>query len=82
MKKWIIRTFGLKGSWKWAKKQMLNGKIVRCKHWIGTLKLKIDDSENQLLLCTFDKNFTDYEWETSTHHLSYEDFTDYYVEQF
>lgn len=29
MKNWIIRTFGLKGSWKWAKKQMLNGEIVR-----------------------------------------------------
>jgi hypothetical protein len=27
--KWIIRTFGLPGSWKWALRQMSNGKIVR-----------------------------------------------------
>lgn len=24
---WVIRTFGLRGSWSWAKKQMLNGAI-------------------------------------------------------
>lgn len=23
---WVIKTFGLRGSWSWAKKQMLNGK--------------------------------------------------------
>lgn len=23
---WVIRTFGLRGSWSWAKKQMLSGK--------------------------------------------------------
>ena len=22
---WVIKTFGLRGSWSWAKKQMLNG---------------------------------------------------------
>lgn len=25
---WVIRTFGLRGSWSWAKKQMLNGAII------------------------------------------------------
>lgn len=28
---WIIRTFGLRGSWSWAKKQMLNGAIIKRK---------------------------------------------------
>ena len=31
MKSWIIRTFGLKGSWAWACRQMLKGKYIsRC----------------------------------------------------
>ena len=41
MKNWIIITFGLKGSWKWAKKQMMQGKMVRCKHWSGALKYRV-----------------------------------------
>ena len=28
---WVIRTFGLRGSWSWAKKQMLNGAIIKRK---------------------------------------------------
>ena len=84
MKDWIIRTFGLKGSWKWAKKQMMNGKIVRCKHWSGTLKLKIDSKENTLLKSTFNKtqelhSHQQFIWETSNHFLNYENFTDYVV---
>lgn len=26
---WVIKTFGLRGSWSWAKKQMLNGAIIK-----------------------------------------------------
>ena len=80
MKKWIIRTFGLKGSWVWAKKQMLKGGAVRCKHWTGALRFRIDSPENTLLQASFhrgnlrnDKE----EWETSNHHLNFENFTDY-----
>ena len=85
MKKWLIRNLGLKGSWSWAKKQMLNGKMVRCKHWTGALKLKIDNPENQLLQCCFwrDKRKAvgppHKLWETSNHFLNYEDNTDYEV---
>ena len=28
---WVIKTFGLRGSWSWAKKQMLNGAIIKRK---------------------------------------------------
>lgn len=77
MKKWIIKTFGLKGSWKWAKKQMMNGKIVRCKHWHGSLKLSIDDPQNTLLMNTFAHFPQNSDWESSTHFLNYEDYTDY-----
>lgn len=87
MKSKIIRVLGLRGSWSWAKKQMLKGKVVRCKHWSGVLKLKIDSAENTLLLACFHrKNESPSNgqplWETSNHHLSYENFTDYEVIDF
>ena len=77
-KTWIIRIFGLKGSWSWAKRQMMAGNVVRGKHWTGTLKLKIDSPENTLLLATFSRE-KPYKWETSNYHLSKERYTDYEV---
>lgn len=41
---WVIRTFGLRGSWSWAKKQMLNGAIIKRKSTTGTYKIAIDES--------------------------------------
>ena len=87
MKKAIIRFFGLKGSWSWAKKQMLKGKIVRCKHFTGSLKYKIDSAENRLLLCTFQREnkqlLNDNPiWEPSNFHFSVEEHTDYEVVSF
>jgi hypothetical protein len=76
---WFIRNLGLKGSWKWAKKQMMKGKIVRCKHWSGSLKLAIDDPKNTRIVNTFENDKNNVVWETSTHFLSYEDFTDYEI---
>lgn len=35
---WVIKTFGLRGSWSWAKKQMLNGAIIKRKATTGTYK--------------------------------------------
>jgi hypothetical protein len=80
----IVRFLGLKGSWRWAKRQMRNGKIVRCKHWSGTLKLRIDSKENSLLQANFTRtpkplHNGDKLWETSNWFISYEDFTDYEV---
>jgi hypothetical protein len=40
---WVIRTFGLRGSWSWAKKQMLNGAIIKRKATTGTYKIAGDD---------------------------------------
>lgn len=51
---WIIRTFGLRGSWSWAKKQMLNGAIIKRKATTGTYKIAIDDDKNRLLVATWD----------------------------
>lgn len=95
MKNWIIRTFGLKGSWKWAKKQMIKGEMVRCKHWDGALKYRIsrelttdtlggNPTESTLLQANFTRENKPLSngqtlWDTSNHFLSYEDFTDYEV---
>lgn len=94
-RKWIIITFGLKGSWKWAKRQMINGHIVRCKHWTGALKYRVSpefeygiDSRKPKPSTLLQANFTRSNkptengqplWNTSNHHLSYEDFIDYEV---
>lgn len=74
----VIRTLGLEGSWTWAKEQLYKGKMVRCKHWSGTLKYRIDSSDNTLLQCTYSKE-QPYKWETSNHFLTNELFTDYVV---
>lgn len=84
IKNWLIRTLGLKGSWSWAKVQMMQGKIVTCKHWSGELKLKIDSPNNQLLQCSFYGiaylgDIKNAKWETSNHFLTYEGYTDYEV---
>lgn len=89
MKNWIIKNFGLKGSWSWAKKQMIKGEIVRCKHWAGALRLKVDNKQNQMLQSSYwgrdilnspnYKKGSNREFDTSNHHLSYEDFTDYEI---
>lgn len=46
----IVKFFGLKGSWKWACKQMLCGKIVYRKTDTGSAKYKLD-TENQGRIC-------------------------------
>jgi hypothetical protein len=79
MKSKIMNLLGLKGSWAWAKKQMLDGKMVRCEHWSGALKYRIDNPENKLLQMAFCRLEQDVNWKTATHHLRYEDLTDYVV---
>lgn len=95
MKNWIIRTFGLKGSWKWAKRQMFKGEMVRCKHWTGSLKYRISPEiengidgktpkQSTLLQANFTRRNKRLEngqplWEASIYHFSYENFTDYEV---
>lgn len=50
---WVIKTFGLRGSWGWAKKQMLNGAIIKRKATAGTYKIAIDNDKNRLLVATW-----------------------------
>jgi hypothetical protein len=49
MIKWFIRTFGLKGSWLWAVKQMKNGHMVRPASATGIVKYRFSrDGQNRL----------------------------------
>jgi len=63
-----IRFLGLKGSWKWAKSQMLRGHIVRymCS---GTVKYKIDSANNGLLKWDFSEEGGSYKFESAYFHI-------------
>ena len=84
MKKYIIKTLGLKGSWKWAKKQMLSGEHIRRESWLNSRRLRIDNEENGLLQTSL---YWQYElivdgeprWKPAMHHLKSEDHTDYVI---
>ena len=76
---WVIRTFGLRGSWSWAKKQMLNGAIIKRKATIGTYKIAIDNDKNRLLVATWDHLDQSPVWKRSPHSLLDEDAVDYFV---
>ena len=56
---------------------MLKGEMVRCKHWSGALKYKIN--EQTLLQAHFGVEEHHSKWETSNLFLSYEDFIDYEI---
>ena len=84
MEKWIIKIFGLKGSWKWAKKQMLNGQMIRGEDWSRALKLKVDNSENGLLQsnCTRENKAAENGgslWRAADHYFSFEDVTNFVI---
>lgn len=76
---WVIRTFGLRGSWSRAKKQMLNGAIIKRKATIGTYKITVDNDKNQLLVATWDHLDQSPVWERCPHSLLDEDAVDYFV---
>lgn len=73
----LIRFFGLKGSWSWAKKQLLKGEIVRCKHWSGALKYRVTDQG--MIEMHFGRTENHSKWERANHFLSYKNFIDYEV---
>lgn len=71
---WVIKTFGLRGSWSWAKKQMLNGAIIKRKATTGTYKIAIDNDKNRLLVATWGHLDQNPVWERCPHSLLGENF--------
>lgn len=82
MKNHIIRILGLKGSWSWAKRQMIKGKIIRSRSWNNANKIRIYSDRLKLIQ---ESSYTgkympsDSEWTPFVHHIDYENLTDYEV---
>lgn len=80
MKIYLIKLFGLKGSWKWACKKMSNGSIVWRKNQTGTVKYKVDSPENGRIVWTFENNpLKNSDWKKSNIFLSDFDAIDWCV---
>jgi len=79
MLKCLIRAFGLKGSWKWAIRQMKRGEIVRIAHATGTIKRKIDSLENGRIVEDFGINEAEQNWISAYVFLGDFNYTDWVV---
>jgi len=67
----IIRLFGLKGSWGWAVRQMKAGKIVRPSTATGTVKYKLDHEGQGRICWNFSRILTGRDsWENANVFLS------------
>ena len=53
IKNWVVRNLGLRGSWKWACKQMQHGKIVRPSSATGAVCYKLDNEGQGRILWAF-----------------------------
>lgn len=67
---WIIKFLGLKGSWKWACRQMDKGLAVRPARASGTVKYILDQEGQRRILWTFDKFLCTAHWENANIFLS------------
>jgi hypothetical protein len=67
----IVRFFGLKGSWKWACRQMDKGEEVRFKGASGCVRYRLDPENQRRLQWWFGK------WENAFFFLSYQEGTDW-----
>jgi len=68
--KWFIRTFGLKGSWKWACKQMQKGHWIKPANASGNVKYKLDHECQQRVVWTFKNKPTAFDWQSASLFLS------------
>lgn len=69
MKRFFTIFFGLKGSWRWACRQMETGRIVRSKSSTGTVRYKLDNENQGRILWAFpsrnDPRGVNEEWENA-----------------
>lgn len=80
MKKWLIRNLGMKGSWKWACKQMKCGLAVRPSTATGTVRYMLDCELQQRICWAFVEEVNeDTKWESAKLFLKDFDSTEWVV---
>jgi len=80
MRKAIIRFFGLKGSWKWAVRQLKRGRIVRPGTATGSVKYRLDyEAQGRILWTHVETPVTRREWSNAYIFVSDFDATDWVV---
>ena len=72
---WFKKTFGLKGSWKWACKQMTNGKVVYLTNTTGAAKYRVDPENQGRLQWAFTHDLSKAEWKNAYFFLKYMEHT-------
>jgi len=75
----VVRLFGLRGSWKWACRQMMAGHVVRRRSSTGSVRYRLDVEGQQRLEWTFQRPPGRLDWKEAYFFLSYQEATDYEV---
>ncbi len=70
MKTRFIRFFGLKGSWKWACRQMDKGHVIYCTTDSGSAKYKLDSEDQRRIQWAFTRSLIEAEWKSANIFLS------------
>ena len=75
----LVRLLGLPGSWAWACRQMERGAIVRPRSATGAVRYKLDHEGQRRLMWTFQRDKSQYRWETANFFLRDQESTDWEV---
>lgn len=66
----VVRFFGLKGSWKWAVKEMKNGKLLVRTSVTGAVKYRLSTDEQSRLEWDFNRKESEVKWENANFFIS------------
>lgn len=72
-------SLGLKGSWKWAKRQMLNGATIGNIDWENDLKVSTETLWPHKLIHTREEYLLNADWKPYQHGIHDESILGYYV---
>lgn len=75
----IVRFFGLKGSWKWAVKEMKKGKLLVRASVTGSVKYRLSVDGQNRLECDFHRKESEVKWENANFFISNMIATDWVV---
>lgn len=66
----VVRFLGLKGSWKWAVKEMKKGNMVVTASVTGTVKYRLSTDKQDRLQWDFHRKESEAKWETANFFIS------------